>query len=98
MREEVTTNLQCKITVDGKIVPFEHVADHSGSNHFGYLRRVHLAPKARLVPYPNLSSAARRCRAWLCLLKQCLLRANECAPNAEIWPRVPSGWGTRIRT
>jgi hypothetical protein len=46
VREEVTTYLWCEVTVDRKIVPFEHVADHSSRNHPAYVRGVHLAPKA----------------------------------------------------
>lgn len=38
MREEVATNLDCEITVDRKIVPFERVADHSGRDHPAYVR------------------------------------------------------------
>ena len=46
MREEVATDLCCEVTVDRKIVPFEHVADHSSRDHPAYVRGVHLAPKA----------------------------------------------------
>src|SRR5262245_3470332 len=53
VREEVTTNLYCKITVDRKIVPFEHIADHSGRNHPAYVREVHLAPQGSARECPS---------------------------------------------
>src|SRR5262245_342875 len=46
VRKEVATNLCWEITVDRKIVPFEHVADNSGRNHPACGRCAHLAPKA----------------------------------------------------
>jgi hypothetical protein len=49
MREELSPNRGGEIAVDRKIVPFEHVADHSGRNHPAYVRGVHLAPKAYLM-------------------------------------------------
>jgi hypothetical protein len=55
VREELSTDRRGEVAVNCKVVPFEHVADHAGSDHFACLRGNHLpSPRRRCAPSPTL--------------------------------------------
>src|SRR5262249_32969689 len=63
--EELTADDRREVSVDCKVVPFEHVADHAGGDDFSCLRGNH-------VPIPSAAAARRAhsqgltvaCKGW----------------------------------